>query len=138
MAASASSAMVAEKERSSPESCTSAPAKEVTNASNCAGFSDAPTSMRAMGAGLNCSAVPWQGSLLTRNHGCQWMTVARTSCRRPSLRRRKPYRRVGVGNKELYGEKLDNKQILMTAKPRVAAQALIAELDKYSMRKDGR
>jgi hypothetical protein len=45
---------------------------------------------------------------------------------------------VGVGNKELYGEKLDNKQILMTAKPRVAAQALIAELDKYSMRKDGR
>ena len=43
------------------------------------------------------------------------------------------------GNKELYGEKLDNQQILMTTKePPAAARALIAELDKYSMRKDGR
>jgi len=41
-------------------------------------------------------------------------------------------------NKELYGEKLDNKQILMTPKePPAAAKELIAELDKYSMRKDG-
>jgi hypothetical protein len=41
------------------------------------------------------------------------------------------------GNKELYGEKLDNQQILMTTKePPAAARALIAELDKYSMRKD--
>jgi lipid-binding SYLF domain-containing protein len=43
------------------------------------------------------------------------------------------------GNKELYGEKLDNQQILMTTKePPAAARALIAELDKYSMRKDDR
>ena len=41
-------------------------------------------------------------------------------------------------NKELYGVKLDNWQILMTAKPPAAAGALIAELDRYSMRKDGR
>ena len=42
-------------------------------------------------------------------------------------------------NRELYGEKLDNKEILMTTKePPAAARALIAELDKYSMRKDGR
>jgi lipid-binding SYLF domain-containing protein len=41
-------------------------------------------------------------------------------------------------NKELYGERLDNRQILMTkteAPP--AARPLIGELDKYSMRKDG-
>jgi SH3 domain-containing YSC84-like protein 1 len=39
-------------------------------------------------------------------------------------------------NKELYGEKLDNRQILMTKRePPAAARALIAELDKYSMRK---
>jgi lipid-binding SYLF domain-containing protein len=42
------------------------------------------------------------------------------------------------GNKELYGEKLDNKQILMTNRePPAAARGLIAELDKYSIRKDG-
>jgi len=41
-------------------------------------------------------------------------------------------------NKELYGERLDNKQILMTkTEPPAAARPLIAELDKYSMRKDG-
>jgi lipid-binding SYLF domain-containing protein len=42
-------------------------------------------------------------------------------------------------NLELYGAKLDNKQILMTkTEPPPAAHALIAELDKYSMRKDGK
>ena len=41
-------------------------------------------------------------------------------------------------NKELYGERLDNKQILMTkTEPPAAARPLIEELDKYSMRKDG-
>jgi lipid-binding SYLF domain-containing protein len=41
------------------------------------------------------------------------------------------------GNKELYGERLDNKQILMTkTEPPEAARALISELDKYSIRKD--
>jgi len=41
-------------------------------------------------------------------------------------------------NNELYGEKLDNKQILMTKKePPEAARPLITELDKYSMRKGG-
>jgi lipid-binding SYLF domain-containing protein len=40
------------------------------------------------------------------------------------------------GNKELYGEKLDNKQVLMTkTTPPDSARALIAELDKYSMHK---
>ena len=40
-------------------------------------------------------------------------------------------------NKELYGEKLDNKQIVMTDRqPPEAARPLIAELDKYSMRKE--
>src|ERR1017187_3131028 len=40
------------------------------------------------------------------------------------------------GNKELYGERLDNKQILMTkTEPPEAARALISELDKYSIRK---
>jgi len=39
-------------------------------------------------------------------------------------------------NRDLYGEKLDNRQILMTDRqPPAAARALIAELDKYSMRK---
>jgi SH3 domain-containing YSC84-like protein 1 len=42
-------------------------------------------------------------------------------------------------NMELYGAKLDNKQILMTkTQPPAAAHALIAELDRYSMRKDGK
>jgi len=42
------------------------------------------------------------------------------------------------GNKELYGEKLENKQILMTQKEAPeAARPLIAELDKYSARKEG-
>jgi lipid-binding SYLF domain-containing protein len=42
------------------------------------------------------------------------------------------------GNKELYGEGLDNKQILMTKRePPAAARPLIVELDRYSMRKDG-
>lgn len=41
-------------------------------------------------------------------------------------------------NKELYGERLDNKQILMTkTEPPAAARPLIAELDKYSVRKEG-
>jgi SH3 domain-containing YSC84-like protein 1 len=41
-------------------------------------------------------------------------------------------------NKELYGEKLDNKQVVMTNRePPEAARPLIAELDKYSMRKSG-
>jgi len=41
-------------------------------------------------------------------------------------------------NKELYGEKLDNRQILMTkTEPPAAARPLIAELDKYSMHKEG-
>jgi len=39
-------------------------------------------------------------------------------------------------NGELYGEKLGNREILMTKRePPAAAQALLAELDKYSMRK---
>ena len=41
----------------------------------------------------------------------------------------------GEANKELYGEKLDNRQILMTSKkPPSAAGPLLAELAKYSMR----
>jgi lipid-binding SYLF domain-containing protein len=41
-------------------------------------------------------------------------------------------------NKELYGEKLDNRQILMTkTEPPPSARPLIAELDKYSMHKEG-
>jgi len=41
-------------------------------------------------------------------------------------------------NKELYGERLDNRQVLMTkTEPPAAARPLIGELDKYSMRKDG-
>jgi len=41
-------------------------------------------------------------------------------------------------NKELYGERLDNKQILMTkTEPPTAARPLIAELDKYSAHKEG-
>jgi SH3 domain-containing YSC84-like protein 1 len=40
------------------------------------------------------------------------------------------------GNLELYGEKLDNKQILMTkTEPPAAARPLIRELDRYSIRK---
>jgi lipid-binding SYLF domain-containing protein len=42
------------------------------------------------------------------------------------------------GNRELYGEGLDNKQILMTKRePPAAARPLIAELNRYSMHKDG-
>lgn len=42
------------------------------------------------------------------------------------------------GNKELYGVKLDNRQILMTKREApAAAHGLIAELDKYSSRKEG-
>lgn len=41
-------------------------------------------------------------------------------------------------NKELYGEALNNHQILMTKMaPPPAARQLIAELDRYSMRKEG-
>ena len=41
-------------------------------------------------------------------------------------------------NAELYGEKLDSKQILMTdMTPPAAARPLIGELDRYSIRKDG-
>jgi len=41
-------------------------------------------------------------------------------------------------NKELYGERLNSKEILMTNKPvPEAARPLIGELDKYSMRKQG-
>jgi lipid-binding SYLF domain-containing protein len=41
-------------------------------------------------------------------------------------------------NRELYGEKLDSKQILMTrTEPPAAARPLLAELDRYSMRKNG-
>jgi lipid-binding SYLF domain-containing protein len=41
-------------------------------------------------------------------------------------------------NKELYGEPLGNRDILMTkTEPPAAARPLIGELDKYSMRKDG-
>src|ERR1035441_845094 len=42
------------------------------------------------------------------------------------------------GNKELYGERLGNREILMTKRESpAAARALIAELDRYSMRKEG-
>jgi lipid-binding SYLF domain-containing protein len=42
------------------------------------------------------------------------------------------------GNLELYGEKLGSREVLMTRKePPTAARPLIAELDRYSMRKDG-
>lgn len=41
-------------------------------------------------------------------------------------------------NRELYGEKTDNRQILMTAtEPPAAARPLISELDRYSSRKEG-
>ncbi|HLY18048.1 MAG TPA: lipid-binding SYLF domain-containing protein [Bryobacteraceae bacterium] len=41
-------------------------------------------------------------------------------------------------NKELYGQRLNSKEILMTAMaPPEAAHPLIAELDRYSMRKEG-
>ncbi|HTT66095.1 MAG TPA: lipid-binding SYLF domain-containing protein [Bryobacteraceae bacterium] len=41
-------------------------------------------------------------------------------------------------NRELYGEKLDSRQVLMTRRePPAAAKNLISELDKYSMRKEG-
>lgn len=40
-------------------------------------------------------------------------------------------------NKELYGDKVDNRQILMTGTtPPAAARPLIHELDRYSMRKE--
>ena len=39
-------------------------------------------------------------------------------------------------NRELYGEKLDSRQVL-TKDPPEAAKPLISELDKYSMRKEG-
>jgi len=39
-------------------------------------------------------------------------------------------------NEELYGRKIDNKEVLSGAvEPPPAAQALRSELDKYSMRK---
>lgn len=40
------------------------------------------------------------------------------------------------GNKELYGEKLGSRQAMSRAEP-AAARPLIAELDKYSARKEG-
>jgi len=41
-------------------------------------------------------------------------------------------------NKELYGQRLNSKEILMTTMaPPEAARPLIAELDKYSMHKEG-
>jgi lipid-binding SYLF domain-containing protein len=41
-------------------------------------------------------------------------------------------------NKELYGERLGNREILMTQMaPPDAARPLIGELDRYSMRKGG-
>jgi SH3 domain-containing YSC84-like protein 1 len=41
-------------------------------------------------------------------------------------------------NKELYGEPLGNKEILMTSmEPPAAARPLLTELDRYSMRKNG-
>jgi len=41
-------------------------------------------------------------------------------------------------NMELYGAKLSSREVLMSAKrPPAAARPLIAELDRYSMRKEG-
>jgi lipid-binding SYLF domain-containing protein len=41
------------------------------------------------------------------------------------------------GNKELYGERMDNKQILMTnTQPPAAARPLLTELDRYSTHKE--